>query len=94
MVQQEFKKRTGLRSSNISGHGKYSGKYAFSGMIVCGECGETYRRHQQYNQYKKYYIWACKKHENIGAEYCKAKPIKEDAIEKAFVRAVNSLIES
>lgn len=94
MVQQEFKNRTGLRSSNISGHGKYSGKYAFSGMIVCGECGETYRRHQQYNQYKKYYIWACKKHENIGAEYCKAKPIKEEAIEKAFVRAMNGLIES
>lgn len=92
MVQQEFRNRTELRNTMATGHGKYSGKYAFSGMIVCGECGETYRRHQQYNPYKKYYTWVCKRHENIGAEYCHAKPIKEKAIENAFLRAVNALI--
>ena len=63
-------------------------------MIICGECGETYRRHQQYNPYKKYYIWVCKRHENTGKENCGAKPIREDAIEKAFVRALNGLIEN
>ena len=94
LVQQEFVGRNELRSSNRTGHGKYSGKYAFSGMIICGECGETYRRHQQYNPYKKYYIWVCKRHENTGKENCGAKPIREDAIEKAFVRALNGLIEN
>ncbi len=94
MVQQEFANRNSLRCSKQSGRGKYSGKYAFSGMIICGECGETYRRHQQYNQYKKYYIWVCKRHENTGKDNCSAKPIKEDAIERAFVRALNGLIEN
>lgn len=93
MVQQEFKNRTELRSISDSGHGKYSGKYAFSGMIICGKCGETYRRHQQYYRDKKYYTWACKKHENIGADNCAAKPIKEKAIEDAFLHALNGLIE-
>lgn len=92
MVQQEFVERNELRSSNRTGHGKYSGKYAFSGMIICGECGETYRRHQQYNPYKKYYTWVCKRHENTGKDNCPAKPIKEKAIEDAFLRAVNGLI--
>ena len=94
LVQQEFKGRNELRSSNRTGHGKYSGKYAFSGMIVCGECGETYRRHQQYNAYKKYYIWVCKRHENKGKDYCSAKPISESALERAFIRALNGLIEN
>ena len=94
LVQQEFKGRTELRSSNKTGHGKYSGKYAFSGMIICGECGETYRRHQQYNAYKKYYIWVCKRHENIGKSSCPAKPISEEALEKAFVRALNGLMDN
>ncbi|MCM1224268.1 MAG: recombinase family protein, partial [Lachnospiraceae bacterium] len=61
MVQQEFRNRREMRSSGETGHGKFSGKYPFSGMIVCGECGETYRRHQQYNTTKKYYIWVCKR---------------------------------
>lgn len=94
MVQQEFKNRGGLRSASTTGHGKYSSKYAFSGIIICGECGETYRRHQQYNQYKKYPTCACKRHENMGAEYCEAMPLKETAIEKTFLRALNGLIEN
>ncbi len=93
MVQQEFKKRNELRSSYQTGRGKYSGKYAFSGMITCGECGETYRRHQQYNKYKTYYIWVCKRHENTGKSNCSAKPLKEEAIKQAFVRAVNGLLK-
>ncbi len=62
-------------------------------MITCGECGETYRRHQQYNRYKTYYIWVCKRHENTGKENCGARPLKEEAIEQAFVRALNGLLK-
>lgn len=94
MVQQEFINRQDLRVGSKSGRGKYSGKYPFSGMIICGECGETYRRHQQYNQYRKYYIWVCKQHENTGKQNCSAKPIKEESIKDAFVRALNSLIKN
>ena len=52
---------------------------------VCLNC-------RNYNKYKKYYIWVCKKHENTGAEFYKSRPIKEEALEKAFVRALNELI--
>lgn len=91
-VQQEFAKRNELRGAGTSGKGEYSGKYVFSGMIICGNCGETYRRHQQYIKNKKYYIWVCKRHENMGKAYCDAKPIKEENIKTAFIRAVNNLI--
>ena len=94
MVQQEFKKRNELRAAKKTGKGKYSGKYPFSGMIICGRCGETYRRHQQYNKTKKYYIWVCKRHENTGKNNCPAKPISETALEQAFVQALNEVIEN
>lgn len=94
LVQEEFKRRKSLRASTETGNGKFSGKYAFSGMIVCGECGETYRRHQQYNQYKVYPTWACKVHENTDARHCTAKPIKEKALEDAIVRAINKLLDN
>lgn len=46
----------------------------------------------QFKRMIKYYIWVCKRHENNGAEYCKSRPIKEEALEEAFVRALNELI--
>ncbi len=91
-VQREFERRNEMRSSSDTGKGKYSGKYVFSGMIICGCCGESYRRHQQYNKYKKYYTWVCKQHENEGKNKCKAKPIQEEALKKAFVTSLNNLI--
>jgi hypothetical protein len=94
LVQQEFIKRNELRSASKTGRGKYSGKYPFSGIIICGECGATYRRHQQYNRNKKYPTWVCKVHENQGNHKCKAKPIKEDALERAFVNSINNLVDN
>lgn len=94
LVQQEFIRRNELRSASNTGKGKYSGRYPFSGIIICGLCGASYRRHQQYNKYKKYHTWVCKVHENEGNHKCKAKPIKEKALEQAFVNSINSLIES
>lgn len=93
MVQQEFVNRNEIHTAcKESGKGKYSGKYPFSGMITCGECGETYRRHQQYTKTKKYYIWVCKRKENTGNKNCPSRPIHEEALKRAFVRALNEII--
>lgn len=44
MVQAEKKRRTELRSSVKTGAGKYSSRYGFSGLLVCGDCGGKFRR--------------------------------------------------
>ena len=93
MVQQEFANRNEIHTAcKESGKGKYSRKYPFSGMITCGDCGETYRRHQQYTKTKKYYIWVCKRKENTGNKNCPSRPIHEEALKQAFVRALNEVI--
>jgi len=94
LAQQHMQERNSLRGATITGHSKYLGKYTFSDMVFCGECGESYRRHQQYSKNNKYYIWVCKRHENSGKNNCSAKPIKECALKKAFLKALNGLLEN
>ena len=46
-VQEEMARRSGKRRTSSKAKtelGKYSGKYAFSELLVCGECGSPYRR--------------------------------------------------
>ncbi|MGI6522809.1 MAG: recombinase zinc beta ribbon domain-containing protein [Christensenellales bacterium] len=37
-------------------------RYAFSGVIECGECNSTFRRHNYTNGNKIERTWACKEH--------------------------------
>ena len=39
MVQMEMARRKDMRSSTDTGRGRYSSKYALSGLLVCGRCG-------------------------------------------------------
>jgi len=47
-VQEEMARRGNKRKvsqkNTKTEHGKYSGKYALSELLVCGECGTRYRR--------------------------------------------------
>ena len=44
MVQNEMERRKETKEQAV-GNGKYSSKYPFSGLLVCGECGHKLRRH-------------------------------------------------
>lgn len=47
-VQEEMARRSGKRKVKQVGtkteQGKYSGKYALTELLICGECGTPYRR--------------------------------------------------
>ena len=47
MVQMEMARRGNVRKKTDSGiteQGKYSGRFALTDLLVCGECGSPYRR--------------------------------------------------
>ncbi len=88
-VQAEMERRVSLRTVEESGKGRYSGCYAFSGKIECGCCGAGYRRHHQHGER----AWVCKQHIK-SATLCEALPIRETALEAAFVRTLNGIILS
>jgi hypothetical protein len=90
-VQAEIERRNTLRTVSETGKARYSGKYAFSGKIVCGLCGAGYRRHIYLNDKTKEFVWTCKTHMKNGSD-CRQMPIKESVLEDAFVGALNGVL--
>ena len=76
-VQEEMARRSGKRRTSSKAKtelGKYSGKYAFSELLVCGECGSPYRRQTYMPRGEKYYVWRCLNRMENGTRICKNSP--------------------
>jgi len=84
-VQAEMKHREHTNKIGESG-GKYSSRYPFSSRSEC-ICGSKLRRHSQWSNGNKTPIWVCIRHQG-DRDACAQKPIKEAALEDAFVGAM------
>ena len=92
MVRVELERRRCVRGISDSGHGRYSSKYPFSGLVYCGECGTKYRRHSQWNGEVKTPIWVCLLKQASKNQECKELPIKEILLEQAFIQCLQNII--
>jgi len=90
-VQAEIERRNNLRSIEETGKGRYTGRYAFSGKIICCECGAGFRRHLHVCGDKSEAVWTCKEHIK-GKDKCAMPPIKEGYLEQVFLKTINGLI--
>ena len=90
-VQAEIERRNSLRSTEATGKGRYDMRYAFSGVIECGECNANFRRHNYTNGNKIERTWACKEHLK-GNKYCTQEILKEEVLEEMFVNTLNRLL--
>ena len=92
MVQAEKRRRKELRSTVQTGEGKYSSKYALSGLLVCGECGGKFRRFGRTVKSGEYVpTWICVTHQKEHSA-CNMKPLKETDIYQAYKCAVERLV--
>ena len=74
------------------GIGKYSNRYAFSGVIICGECGSTFKRRiHMPGKPGQYVAWCCNKHIDTGGKDCSMIFIRDEYIKAAFVTMMNRL---
>lgn len=97
-VQEEMARRGNKRKvsqkNTKTEHGKYSGKYALSELLVCGECGTRYRRVTWARGGKKKIVWRCINRLEYGTKHCNDSPtIEEYKLQDAIVRAVNRLTD-
>ncbi len=86
-AQAEIKRR-----SNLITDGKkrvYSGKYALSGIVICGHCGDFFRRIKWNNRGVKSTVWRCASRVEKGGPDCPARTLKEEELKDAIVEAVN-----
>lgn len=92
-VQEEMARRSGKRKVKQVGtkteQGKYSGKYALTELLICGECGTPYRRCTWTNKGKKKIVWRCINRLDYGKKYCHHSPsIEESVLQNAIMTAV------
>jgi hypothetical protein len=93
-VQAEFERRSNLRGYSKSGKSSFTSEYAFSGKIFCQNCGSKFRRSAWGSGKNKKYVWICINHQQKCNLACDQKSVKEKDLEKAFVRAMNWIINS
>ena len=92
-VQEEVSRRNSKRKVKQTGTktelGKYSGKYALSELLYCGECGTPYRRCTWSKNGKKKVVWRCVSRLDYGTKYCKDSPsIEEEVLHRAIAEAI------
>ena len=96
-VQLEMARRRAARGSTRksapTGLGRYSGKYALSGLIFCGECGTVYRRVVWTQHGEKRAVWRCTSRLDYGKKYCQHSPtLNEEPLQQAILMAVNAVM--
>ena len=97
LVQMEMARRGSKHKKSsvaITEQGKYSGKYALSELLVCGECGSHYRRRQKTKHGKKQYVWRCINRIENGEKVCDAVGIEEQKLHNAILKCLNRLFNN
>ena len=96
-VQEEIARRSSKKKTSAKAKtelGKYSGKYALSELLVCGECGSPYRRQTYMPRGEKYHVWRCLNRLENGTRICKHSPtFMETDIHDAIVEAMNGQLD-
>ena len=97
-VQEEMTRRASKRKvmqrHGKTEQGKYSGKYALSELLVCGECGTPYKRCTWARNGKKRVVWRCVSRLEFGTKYCHHSPtLDEDRLHAAILEALNEFAQ-
>ena len=81
------------RKSAPTGRGKFSGKYALSGLLFCAECGTAYRSVVWTQHGEKRAVWRCTSRLDYGRKYCLNSPtLDEEPLQQAILNAINSVM--
>ena len=93
-VQEEASRRASKRKvahrTAKTEQGKYSGKYAFSELLFCGECGSRYKRCTWSKNGVKRIVWRCVNRLEYGKKFCHYSPtLDEDRLQDGVLTALN-----
>lgn len=94
-VQIEIAKRSSLKAmtdKGITPNSRFSGKYALTGLVECGNCGSKYRRTTWSKRGKKKVVWRCVSRLEYGTKYCDTSPtINEEKLHNGILKAMNMI---
>lgn len=97
MVQMEMARRGNVRKKTDSGiteQGKYSGRFALTDLLVCGECGSPYRRKTYSRNGVNQRVWRCLSRLENGTAFCAdSVTIDDEKIKQAVMRGISSAVK-
>lgn len=97
-VQAEIARRAGKRKvsdKTVTEQSRYSGRYALTELLICGNCGTPYKRVTWSKRGKKKIVWRCISRLDHGTKYCKDSPtIEEETLHAAILHAINSVMSN
>ena len=91
-IQEELAKRGAKRPTSEKAKtpfGRYSGKYALSTLVVCGQCGALYRRVTWYRKGEKKIVWRCGTRLDNKANCTQSPTLEESALQAAVMEAIS-----
>ena len=93
-VQAEMTRRSSkrkvLQKRGRTELGKYSGKFALTELLACGECGSPYKRVTWARNGTKRIVWRCVSRLEFGTRYCHNSPtLDEEKLHRAILAAIN-----
>ena len=91
-IQEELAKRGAKRPTSEKAKtpfGRYSGKYALSTLVVCGQCGALYRRVTWYRKGEKKIVWRCGARLDNKANCTQSPTLEEWALQAAVMEAIS-----
>ena len=91
-IQEELAKRGAKRPTSEKAKtpfGRYSGKYALSTLVVCGQCGTLYRRVTWYRKGEKKIVWRCGARLDNKANCTQSPTLEEPALQAAVMEAIS-----
>ena len=96
-VQAEFARRNAGRTPNkrytTTGRSCFSGKYALTERLICGDCGTLYRRCVWNKRGRKWAVWRCASRVDYGTKYCRQSPtLYEKPLQRAILAVLNSVM--
>ena len=92
MVKAELQRRKEEKAEAVGGS-RYSSKYPFSGLLVCGECGHKLRRHvRRVGSGKMVPAWGCSNRISNGRAACDSHHVNEETLQRTYTAAVQEMI--
>ena len=91
-IQEELAKRGAKRPTSEKAKtpfGRYSGKYALSTLVVCGQCGALYRRVTWYRKGERKIVWRCGARLDNKANCTQSPTLEEPALQAAVMEAIS-----
>lgn len=81
--------------NNAIGSSRYTSKYPFSGLLICGVCGHRLRRHvRTVGSGDKVPAWGCANRIENGRIVCDSYHINEDQLQRTYLAAIIEMIDS